>query len=165
MCVSLAGQGAEGRSRVSPRPSAPCSSFPPPTCSSLMSPLGTRDLTPRGPFTWLTKVRKQTFFSCPSIMAQSAPWGVTRLYPDTPHWFSQLAGIPKAHWILNTLPFSHGARLMPLNTCVRQWLMAITIGWKKAHVECFNIWFEMIVDGRFDFFYFSTCNSFKRVLE
>lgn len=30
--------------------------------SSLMSPLGTLDLPPRGPFTWLTKVRKQTFF-------------------------------------------------------------------------------------------------------
>lgn len=90
ICVSLAGRGAKVggwrcKAKVGQYVPFSCCSFPSSTSSSLMSPLGTLDLPPRGPFTWLTKVRKQTFF----LSINNGPISPLRRYQAL-HWHSTL---------------------------------------------------------------------------
>ena len=88
--VSLAGWWAKvggwtWKAKVGHSVPFPCCSFPSSTASSLMSPLGTLDLLPRRPFTWLTKVRKQTFF----LSINNGPISPLRRYQAL-HWHSTL---------------------------------------------------------------------------
>lgn len=75
---------------------SPWCSFPSSTSCSLMSPLGSLDLPPRGPFTWLTKVRKQPFF----LSIYNGPISPPRHYQalhwhtDSVSWHGRHTGFP-----------------------------------------------------------------------
>lgn len=75
---------------------SPWCSFPSSTSCSLMSPLGSLDLPPRGPFTWLTKVRKRPFF----LSIYNGPISPPRHYQalhwhtDSVSWHGRHIGFP-----------------------------------------------------------------------
>lgn len=87
------------------------------TSSSLMSPLGTTDLPPRGPFTWLTKVKKQTFF----FFFHNSPISLPKHYQAL-HWHS----IPIQSAFRKTTGFTEPK---PLRTCeISGFVMCVRCG-------------------------------------